>query len=133
MAESMNRYFRLIPAARRVKPSGRLWCPSADVYQSSEGWIVKVELAGVSAEDLEIDVQGNTLYIAGCRRDTFYGEGVTYQQMEITYSHFEKTLQFPCTIEGAKVQRDYQDGLLIIHLRSEKADCEEESKEQIQE
>lgn len=126
MAESMNRYFRLIPASRRVKPSGRLWCPAADVYQSSEGWIVKVELAGVSAEDLEIDVQGNTLYIAGCRRDTFYGEGISYQQMEITYSRFEKTLQFPCTIEGAKIQRDYQDGLLIIHLRSEKANCEEE-------
>lgn len=125
MAESMKRYFRLIPASRRVKPAGRLWRPAADVYQTSEGWIVKVELAGVSAEDLEIDIQGDTLYIAGCRRDTFYGEGVSYQQLEITYSRFEKTLQFPCTIEGASVEQDYQDGLLIIQLRSKKKNCEE--------
>ncbi len=123
MAESMNRYFRLIPAARRVKPSGRLWRPAADVYQTNNGWIVKVELAGVSLEDLEIDIQGNTLYIAGCRRDTFYGEGISYQQMEITYSRFEKTLEFPCTIEGATIVQDYRDGLLIIQLHSGKT-CE---------
>lgn len=122
MAQSMNRYFRLIPASRRVKPSGRLWTPAADVYQTNDGWIVKVELAGVSVEDLEIDIQGNTLYIAGCRRDTFYGEGITYQQLEITYSRFEKSLQFPCTIEGASILQDYTDGLLIIRLHA--APCE---------
>ena len=121
MAESMNRYFRFIPAQRRVKPSGRLWRPAADVYQTNEGWIVKVELAGVSIDDLEIDIQGNTLYIAGCRRDTFYGEGVSYQQLEITYSRFEKTLEFPCTIEGTVLQRDYRDGLLVIYLKSEQS------------
>lgn len=126
MAESMNRYFRLIPASRRVKPSGRLWRPAADVYQTNDGWIVKVELAGVSLEDLEIDIQGDTLYIAGCRRDTFYGEGISYQQLEITYSRFEKTLQFPCTIEGATIIQDYMDGLLIIRLHSHVSKgCEE--------
>lgn len=124
MAESINRYFQLIAASRRVKPSGRLWCPAADVYQTKDGWIVKVELAGVSAEDLEIDIQGNTLYIAGCRRDTFYGEGVTYQQLEITYSRFEKSLSFPCSIEGASILQDYKDGLLIIQLRSH-GSCDE--------
>jgi HSP20 family molecular chaperone IbpA len=39
--------------------------------------------------------------------------------MEITYSRFEKQIQFPSTIEGALVARDYSDGFLIIKLRSE--------------
>ena len=103
----------------------RLWRPAADVYRTRDGWIVKVDLAGVSSEDLEIEIDGSTLRIAGCRRDTFYGEGVSYHQLEITYSRFEKTLQFPCSIEGATVMRDYRDGLLILHLRGE-AECEEE-------
>ena len=100
---------------------------AVDVYQTKDGWIVKVELAGVSSEDLEIDIQGNTLYIAGCRKDTFYGESVTYQQLEITYSRFEKTLEFPSTIEGATIVQDYLDGLLIIRLHAapcETAKCE---------
>jgi HSP20 family protein len=124
MAESVERYFRLMPVGRRSRPSGRLWCPAADVYRTKEGWVVKVDLAGVSADDLEIVVHGATLHIAGCRRDTFYGEGFSYQQLEITYSRFEKVLHFPCSIEDTAIGRDYRDGLLILRLRSSGADCE---------
>jgi HSP20 family protein len=118
MAESVERYFRLMPLGRRSRPAGRLWRPAADVYRTSEGWIVKIDLAGVSADDLEITIDGARLSVAGCRRDTFYGEDISYQQLEITYSRFEKVLQFPCSIEGASLRRDYHDGLLILYLRS---------------
>jgi HSP20 family protein len=124
MAESVERYFRMIPVGRRVRPGARVWRPAADVYRTSDGWIVKVDLAGVSAEDLEIDIQDRTLSIRGCRRDTFFGKGIVYHQLEITYSRFEKTLRFPCSIEGASLLRDYRDGLLILHLRSVE-DCVE--------
>lgn len=125
MAESVERYFRLLHIGRRVRPSGRVWRPDADIYRTADGWIVKVDLAGVSADDLEIIIQDRTLSISGCRRDTFFGEGVSYHQLEITYSRFEKALQFPCSIAGASVLRDYRDGLLILHLREEE-NCEEE-------
>jgi HSP20 family protein len=124
MAESVERYFRMLHIGRRVRPGGRVWRPDADIYRTADGWIVKVDLAGVSADDLEINVQDRTLRISGCRRDTLFGEGVSYHQLEITYSRFEKTLQFPCSIAGASILRDYRDGLLILHLRGEK-NCKE--------
>lgn len=117
MAESINRYFHFLQSSRGVRPSGKLWYPAADVYQASDGWIVKIELAGVSAEDLEIDVQGDTLYITGCRKDSTCTHGVSHHQMEITYSRFEKTLRFPASIEGAAVEHNYTDGLLYIYLK----------------
>lgn len=117
MAKSINRYFQYLANSRDAKPSGKLWYPAADVYETPDGWLVKVELAGVSAEDVQLDVQGNQLYIAGCRKDRTCVAGVTYQQMEITYSHFEKTLTFPASIEGARVENIFENGLLIIHLR----------------
>lgn len=113
-----------MPAARRVRPGARVWRPDADIYSTSDGWIVKVDLAGVTADDLEITIQDRTLSIRGCRRDTFFGKGIVYHQLEITYSRFEKTLLFPCSIEGASLLRDYRDGLLILHLRGEE-NCEE--------
>ena len=125
MAESVERYFRMMHIGRRVQPGARMWRPDADVYRTTDGWIVKVDLAGVSADDLEIKIEGRTLSIRGCRRDTFFGQGVVYHQLEITYSRFEKTLRFPCSIEGASLLRDYRDGLLILHLRGEE-ECEEE-------
>lgn len=120
MAQSINRYFHFLQSSRGARPSGKLWYPAADVYSLLEGWVVKIELAGVSAEDLEIDIEGDTLYIAGIRRDTTCSHGVSYRQMEITYSRFEKILRFPASIEGASIEHNFDNGLLIIRLRKEK-------------
>ncbi len=120
MAKSTNRYFQFTGSSKKAQVSGRLWYPAADVYQAPDGWVVKVELAGVSAEDVEIDIQGNVLHIAGCRKDKSCAAGISYQQMEITYSNFEKTLRFPSTIDGATIEHMFENGLLIINLRKAK-------------
>lgn len=108
--------FSLPVRERRVVPSGRLWNPAADVYQCNDGWVVKIDLAGICSDELEIEIRDSVLRIRGCRRDTLYREGFIYQQMEITYSRFEKTIQFPGPIEGASLKHDYRDGFLIINL-----------------
>jgi HSP20 family protein len=117
MAKSVNRYFHLLTQHRTLNTASRLWNPAADVYRASNGWIVKVDLAGVAESDLEIVVEDATIRISGVRRDTFCeAEDVICQQLEITYSRFEKILSFPASIAGAKLIRDYRDGLLILYL-----------------
>lgn len=106
----------LIRRGRRVMPSGRLWNPAADVYRSSDGWVVKIDVAGVCSDELEIEIKDSMLRIRGCRKDTVYRDGFVYHQMEITYSRFEKTIQFPAPIDGASLKHDYRDGFLIINL-----------------
>lgn len=113
----------------RQRPSERRWSPAADVYQVKEGWLVKVDLAGVSPEEVEITVAGRVLLIEGSRRDAFCAETLSYHQLEITYSRFEKTLRFPCIIDGARVERDYRDGFLLIYLHSDEADCDEGARQ----
>ena len=112
-----NRQISLLTVAHRVRPSGRLWNPAADVYRSEDGWIVKVDLAGVRVDDLEIEIDESSLRVRGCRKDTFFKAGFSYHQMEITYSRFEKTIPFPCSIEAASLVHDYLDGFLIVQLR----------------
>ena len=117
--ESLDRYFRMIRDDRHRRPSGRLWCPAADVYRSQDGWIVKVDLAGVQPHDVDVIIDGDLLRISGSRRDGTCGEGVSHYQLEITYSRFEKMIRFPRSIEHASIDRDYHDGLLILHLRED--------------
>jgi HSP20 family protein len=119
--ESFERYFRLIRDNRHSRPSGRLWCPAADVYRTADGWIVKVDLAGIKPSDVEVTVDGDLLRISGSRRDGICGEGVSHYQLEITYSRFEKMIQFPRSIEHVTIDRDYRDGLLILRLHEEQA------------
>ena len=116
MAKSINRHFQFVGSSKDVR-SGQLWYPAADVYQTPDGWVVKVELAGVSPEDIEIVIQGNVLYIAGCRKDKSCAAGISYQQLEISYSNFEKTLRFPAAIDNASIEHQFENGLLIISLR----------------
>ncbi|MCA1633676.1 MAG: Hsp20/alpha crystallin family protein [Acidobacteria bacterium] len=125
MARSIEHYLRMMPKAsgRGLRCTERLWYPSADVYRTRGGWIVKVELAGVSADQLEVVLEGDTLRIAGSRLDETHTESVFYHQLEITYSRFEKTIRFPCPVEGARIESRYKDGLLILHLLSPE-ECE---------
>ena len=125
MANSIERYFRLLHVPQRRPGAGQKWSPAADVYRIADGWLVKVDLAGVQPEEVEIEIAGPTLRLRGVRRDACCHETLAYHQLEITYSRFEKTLRFPCAIEGAEIERDYRDGLLILRLRGEE-ECEEQ-------
>jgi HSP20 family protein len=120
-AKSLERYFRLVQNSREKRPSGRLWCPAADVYRSEDGWIVKVDLAGIQPADIDVTIDGTVLRISGSRRDGFCGQGISHYQLEITYSRFEKMIQFPRSIEHASIDRDYRDGLLILRLKEEES------------
>ena len=124
---SFERFFQGGDDSRHRRPSGRLWNPAADVYRTADGWLVKVDLAGVRADDIEIRIDGNLLRISGLRRDSICGDGISHYQLEITYSRFEKIVQFPCSIDQAIIERDYRDGLLVLSLRED-----EECREQLQ-
>ncbi len=118
MAKSIERYLRMMPKASGLRCSENFWYPAADVYKTAGGWVVKVELAGVTPDELEVEISGDTLRVSGTRRDEALTETVSYHQLEITYSRFEKTIRFPCPVEGAAIERRYRDGLLILHIRS---------------
>lgn len=108
----------MMPKASGVRCTEQFWYPAADVYKASEGWVVKLELAGVAPDELKVEISGDTLRVSGCRLDETLTETVSYHQLEITYSRFEKTIRFPCPVEGALVERRYRDGLLVLYLRS---------------
>src|SRR2546423_5367425 len=97
--ESLDRYFRLIRDDRHRRPSGRLWCPAADVYRTKEGWIVKVDLAGIKPADVEVTLETDVLRISGSRPDGNCGEGVSHYPLENTHHRFEKMIKFPPPIE----------------------------------
>jgi HSP20 family protein len=108
----MHAFF--LPAAERCLNSP--WCPAADVYRTRNGWVVKFELAGVRPQDIDLTALGHRLTLRGVRRDCTALEGCRYYQMEIAYSHFERSLQLPCDLERADITTEYRDGMLLVHI-----------------
>jgi HSP20 family protein len=91
------------------------WRPSLDVYRTPDGWIVKFELAGVRAEDIDLSALGNRLTLRGVRRDTV-SEECSYYRLEIEYSNFERSVELPCDLERADIRTDFRDGMLLVHI-----------------
>jgi HSP20 family protein len=119
MAKDLIRLMQslFLPAARGFR-SPR-WEPSADVYRTRDGWLVKFDLAGVRPEDVSLSVAGPRLTVRGIRRDCFLEKECCQYRMEIAYSHFERTLELPSNLEEAHISADSQLGMLLVRIQTE--------------
>jgi HSP20 family molecular chaperone IbpA len=61
------------------------WVPNTDVYTTDSGLVIKVELAGMRSDHLEITVEGSRLRIAGTRPDGCRSSKCSFLVMEINY------------------------------------------------
>ncbi len=95
------------------------WQPSADIYRTRQGWLVKLDVSGVLPEDVQVSVRGNQLIIRGTRRDWSLHEGCSHYHMEIAYSTFERSLTLPCDLEHAHVSAEHRHGMLLIDIQLE--------------
>ncbi|MBI5944669.1 MAG: Hsp20/alpha crystallin family protein [Chloroflexi bacterium] len=91
-----------------------VWSPPTDVYQTSEAYIVLVEIAGMRDDDFEVSLENNTLLISGSRPD--FLERRAYQQMEIRFGKFTTAVNLPGPVNVEQARAEYQDGFLTIIL-----------------
>jgi HSP20 family protein len=116
MASDVIRFMQsLFPRAWDAGQEGT-WQPSADIYQTPQGWLVKFDLAGVRPEDVQLSCCGAQLTVRGSRRDWCLEEGCHCYVMEISYSRFERTLRLPCDLEAACIQAEHRDGMLLVRI-----------------
>ena len=98
-------------------PHGSCWQPSIDIYHCDDEWLVKVDLAGVDPREVEVSARGTRLRIAGQRRDLSVRNGARAYSMEISYNRFERELELPVTAEGAVIDCQSHNGMLLIRIR----------------
>ena len=92
----------------------RGWRPPTDVYETDTSAVVRVEIAGVEKEDIEISFANRVLTVTGRRRDP--AAKLTYQQMEIKYGDFRTDVFLPWAVKEQNVEANYEDGFLVIVL-----------------
>ena len=92
------------------------WVPNTDVYATDNGLVIKVELAGMRSEHLEITVEGNRLRIAGNRPDGCRAAKCNFLVMEINYGPFESVLEVPVGYDLSQAKAAYLNGFLRIDV-----------------
>lgn len=95
------------------------WRPPTDVYEVEDGYVVRVEVAGMREEDFSVELDGRFLVVRGVRSDT--PERRAFHQMEIRFGEFSIEIEMPAPVQAADVQATYQDGFLRILLPKARA------------
>ncbi len=103
---------------RGLRPRRREgFSPAVDVYYLAEPprAVVKADLAGVSAEDLELEIRGRELVLAGRRRPD-EADGRVYQQVEIEHGPFRRVVGLGVEVDPDATRAHYRDGILTVEL-----------------
>lgn len=90
--------------------------PAADVYETDSEVIVLVEIAGISGEEIELEIEGRTILIRGTRKPLPGPRQRTYSQMEIAHGAFQRKLLLPAEVNAENAAATYQHGILEVVL-----------------
>lgn len=128
MLEDLERDMRrmsddiLLQMFRMSSTSGDVWAPRVDVYETADTVVVKVCVAGLGPEQMELTISGDSKYLIlrGVRTendDDKVGR-IRYHQLEVYYGPFERVVPLPAEvpIDRDKLAAAYKDGFLKVTL-----------------
>jgi HSP20 family protein len=90
--------------------------PPIDLSETDDSLQIRMDAPGMKADDIDIQVSGNTIRISGERKDEKEEKGKTYLRRERRSGSFARTLTLPVAVKEDKVGAESKDGLLTITL-----------------
>jgi HSP20 family protein len=97
----------------RERTQASAWVPTADVFARGEDLVIRLELAGVEREHIEITLHDNTLTISG-ERESDLDEDVSFYVHERFYGAFRRSMTLPAGVDEGKINAYSDNGMLEI-------------------
>jgi len=93
------------------------WRPLADIRESTGMMTIKIELAGVREEDIEVTLYEDALVVSGERQDDpERSENLYYHEAQIRYGPFRVEVLILSPIDREGIQARYENGFLWVDL-----------------
>jgi HSP20 family protein len=92
--------------------------PSVDVYYVADPprAVVRAELAGIRASEIDLGIRGRELILAGHRRAADSDEERLYQQLEVQHGPFRRVVALGADVDADAAKATYEDGMLTVEL-----------------
>ena len=128
MLEELEREMRrvsddiLLQMFRVSSMSGEVWAPKVDLYETNDAVVVKVCVAGLEPDQMELTLSGDNRFLTlrGMRaeHDDDKAERVRYHQLEVYYGPFERIVALPADVpvNREELSATYKDGFLKVTL-----------------
>jgi len=95
--------------------TGEIAAP-VDLGETDQAFEIRMDLPAMNANDFNIQVNGNTVTIAGERKEEKEEKGKTWHRVERRTGKFARTVTLPCNLNENEVAAEYRGGVLMVKL-----------------
>ena len=104
---------RISPSLDLIETEGAL----ENIVETLEGAVeVRVDIPGMEAKDIDIQVNGNLMTVSGERKEEREEKGKTYHRVERRTGSFSRLVTLPCPVKEGAVEAQYKNGILTVTL-----------------
>lgn len=116
LQREMNRLFddMLTPGVRREQNSS--FVPAAELKETEDAIHLKLEIPGLEAKDLNVEVTLDAVSISGERQSESKVEEQGSVRTEFRYGRFQRVIPLPAHVNNQKVEAEYKNGILSLVL-----------------
>jgi HSP20 family protein len=90
--------------------------PLVDVYTEKDEVVVKAEIPGLTKDEIDVSVSGNTLTIKGEKKKEEETKDKDYYQCERSYGAFSRSIELPAEVKTDTVKATFKNGVLEVRL-----------------
>lgn len=88
----------------------------AEIVETDNELLVRLEIAGIAKSDCEITLDGNTLVVRGEKKVLIAGDGANYLLMERAYGRFERVIPLPVQVDDENSKAAVENGVLMVTM-----------------
>jgi HSP20 family protein len=114
LRDEMNRLFTR--TLGEGSSSGSAWTPAWDIFDTADAIVLRAELPGLSAEDIDIEVDDNVLTLKGERRFEDKVEEGRYYRLERAYGNFQRSVTLPQGVKADDITATFDRGVLTVRV-----------------
>ena len=111
-----GRFFDDFLASGPLTTAPAMWTPAVTVSETPDAYVVKAELPGLTAEQVEIQVSDDAITLRGERKEERKEEKENFLRSEFTYGSFMRRVALPSPIDPEHAEASMDKGVLTVKL-----------------
>jgi HSP20 family protein len=116
LQRQINQMFERLVPSDNGEAGALVFMPSAEMEETNDTVLLKLEIPGLEAKDLDISVTEDAVSISGERKSETKTEEKGMFHSELRYGKFQRQIPLPAHIQTDKAQAEYKNGMLTLTL-----------------
>jgi HSP20 family protein len=98
------------------KATEATWAPAIELKETDSEILLKAQIPGIEAKDLDIQVTQDAVSITGEKQEEAKTEDKGMFRSEFRYGQFQRLIPLPASVNNEQVKSEFKNGVLMLTL-----------------